>query len=95
MQRFIVMGLFSMLSWTAHAHPGHGESLLEEVFHTLFAADHLPVSIVIGMGIVTVALYVGAELAVRHTKGRLAWLLRASSMLTALVGMGAAFRLGV
>ena len=95
MQRLIALGLFSMLSWTAHAHPGHGESLLEEVFHTLFAAAHLPVSILIGMGIVTVALYLGAELAVRQTKGRLAWVLRASSMLTALVGLGAAFRLGV
>lgn len=95
MQRFMVLGLFSILSWSVHAHPGHGESLWDEVFHTLFAADHLSVSVVIGMSVVTIALYVGAELAVRHTKGRLAWVLRASSMLTALLGLAAAFRLGV
>ena len=87
-----MLGFLSLLSWTAHAHPGHGESLLGEVFHTLFAADHLPISVVIGMGVLTVALYVGTELAIRHTKGRLAWILRASSALSAVLGLSAALR---
>lgn len=90
MQKYLVLGVFSMLSWGAQAHPGHGESVLQEIFHTLMAADHLPASFMIGMGLATVVLYVGAELAVRHTKGRLAWLLRASSALTAALGLSAA-----
>jgi len=90
MQKLVVLGLFAMLSGAAHAHPGHGDSLLEEVVHTLFAADHLPIGFVIGVSLVTVALYIGAELAVRHTKVRLAWVLRVSSMLAGVVGVSAA-----
>ncbi len=90
MQKLWILGVLSMLSFGAYAHPGHGESLLEEIFHTLSAADHLPASVVIGMGLATTALYVWGALAVRHTKFRLAWLLRVSSVLTAVLGLSAA-----
>ncbi|MDN3987491.1 HupE/UreJ family protein [Zwartia vadi] len=53
MKKTVVLGLLSALSVKAFAHPGHGDSLLEEVFHTLTAADHLPLIIAAGMVIVT------------------------------------------
>lgn len=90
MHKLWLLGVLSMLSFGAYAHPGHGESLLEEIVHTLSASDHLPASVMIGMGLATITLYVAALLAVRHTKFRLAWLLRVSSVLTAVLGLSAA-----
>ncbi len=37
----------------ALAHPGHGDSVLDEIIHTLTAADHLPVTLVVGVVLVT------------------------------------------
>lgn len=43
-------------SYQAMAHPGHGDSLWDEIVHTLTAADHLPFVLVVGVVLVTVAL---------------------------------------
>ncbi len=48
-----VIGLLSVVSLQASAHPGHGESLIEEIFHTLTAADHFPITMVVGIALVT------------------------------------------
>ena len=37
----------------ALAHPGHGDSVLDEIIHMLTAADHLPVTLVVGVVLVT------------------------------------------
>jgi len=52
-QKMAVLGVLSAVSVQASAHPGHGESLLEEVFHTLTAADHFPLTMVVGVALVT------------------------------------------
>jgi hydrogenase/urease accessory protein HupE len=52
-QKLVVFGALSAVSVPASAHPGHGESLLENIFHTLTAADHLPITLVIGVALVT------------------------------------------
>jgi hydrogenase/urease accessory protein HupE len=40
-------------SYQAAAHPGHGDSLWEEIVHTLTTADHLPFMLVVGVVLVT------------------------------------------
>jgi hydrogenase/urease accessory protein HupE len=52
-QKLLVFGALSAVSVQASAHPGHGESLLEEIFHTLTAADHLPITMVVAVVLVT------------------------------------------
>lgn len=52
-QKLAVLGALSVVSLQASAHPGHGESLLGEIFHTLTAADHFPITMVIGVALVT------------------------------------------
>lgn len=52
-QELVVFGALSALSAQASAHPGHGESVLEEIFHTLTAADHLPITMVVAGVLVT------------------------------------------
>lgn len=52
-QKLVVLGALSAVCAQANAHPGHGESLLEEIFHTLTAADHLPIVMVVGVVLVT------------------------------------------
>jgi hydrogenase/urease accessory protein HupE len=52
-QKMAVLGVLSAVSVQASAHPGHGASLLEEVFHTLTAADHFPLTMVVGVALVT------------------------------------------
>ena len=52
-QKLAVLGALSAVCAQASAHPGHGESLLEEIFHTLTAADHLPITMVVGVALVT------------------------------------------
>lgn len=52
-QKLLVFGALSALSVQASAHPGHGESLLEEIFHTFTAADHLPITMVLAVVLVT------------------------------------------
>lgn len=53
MKKLTIFGSLLSVSALANAHPGHGESLLEDVFHTLTAADHLPVTIVVAIALVT------------------------------------------
>ena len=53
MKKLTIFGSLLSVSELANAHPGHGESLLEDVFHTLTAADHLPVTIVVAIALVT------------------------------------------
>jgi hydrogenase/urease accessory protein HupE len=43
-------------SYQAAAHPGHSDSLWEEIIHTLTAADHLPFILVVAVVLVTGAL---------------------------------------
>ncbi len=52
-QKLVVFGALSALSMQACAHPGHGQSLLEDIFHTLTAADHLPITMVVAVVLVT------------------------------------------
>lgn len=52
-QKLVVFGALSALSAQASAHPGHGDSVLEEIFHTLTAADHLPITMVVAVVLVT------------------------------------------
>jgi len=52
-QKLAVLGMLSAVSVQASAHPGHGESLFEEIFHTLTAADHFPLTMVVGVALVT------------------------------------------
>ena len=52
-QRLAVLSALSAVSVQASAHPGHGESLIEEIFHTLTAADHLPITMVVAVVFVT------------------------------------------
>jgi hydrogenase/urease accessory protein HupE len=52
-QKLLVFGALSAASVQASAHPGHGESLLEDIFHTLTAADHLPLTLVVAVALVT------------------------------------------
>lgn len=52
-QKWLVFGVLSALSVQASAHPGHGDSVLEEIFHTLTAADHLPITMVVAVVLVT------------------------------------------
>lgn len=52
-QKLVIFGALSAVSAQASAHPGHGESLLEEIFHTLTAADHLPITMVVAVVLVT------------------------------------------
>jgi hydrogenase/urease accessory protein HupE len=52
-QKLWVVGALSAASVQASAHPGHGESVLEEIFHTLTAADHLPITMVVAVVLVT------------------------------------------
>jgi len=52
-QKLVVLGALSTLSVQASAHPGHGESVLEEILHTLTAADHLPITMVVAVVLVT------------------------------------------
>jgi len=52
-QKLVVLGALSVIGTQASAHPGHGESLLEEMFHTLTAADHLPITMVVAVVLVT------------------------------------------
>jgi len=52
-QKLAIFGMLSAVSVQASAHPGHGESLLEEIFHTLTAADHFPLTMVVGVALVT------------------------------------------
>jgi hydrogenase/urease accessory protein HupE len=41
------------VSTQALAHPGHGDSILDEIVHALTAADHLPIMLVVGVALVT------------------------------------------
>jgi len=52
-KKLTVWGMFSLVSTQAHAHPGHADSLLEEIFHTLTAADHLPLTLLAGIALVS------------------------------------------
>jgi hydrogenase/urease accessory protein HupE len=52
-QKLMVFGALSAVSAQAIAHPGHGESVLEEIWHTLTAADHLPITMVAAVVLVT------------------------------------------
>lgn len=52
-QKLVVFGALSALSVQASAHPGHGDSVLKEIFHTLTAADHLPITMVVAVVLVT------------------------------------------
>jgi hydrogenase/urease accessory protein HupE len=55
-QQWVVLGALSAVSVQARAHPGHGESVLEDIFHTLTAADHLPITMVVAVVLVTALL---------------------------------------
>ena len=48
----VLGGLFGA-SYQAAAHPGHGDSLWDEIVHTLTAADHLPLILVVAVVLVT------------------------------------------
>jgi hydrogenase/urease accessory protein HupE len=37
----------------ALAHPGHGDSILDEIVHMLTGAEHLPITLVVGVVLVT------------------------------------------
>lgn len=52
-QKLALTGMVAAMSAQVHAHPGHGESLVEDLFHTLTAADHLPVTMVVAIVLVT------------------------------------------
>jgi hypothetical protein len=52
-QKLWLFGALAVASVQASAHPGHGESVLEEIFHTLTAADHLPITMVVAVVLVT------------------------------------------
>ncbi len=52
-KKLAVLGGLCGVSYQAVAHPGHGESLWDEVVHTLTAADHLPFMLVVGVVLVT------------------------------------------
>ncbi len=55
-KKLAVLGGLCGASYQAVAHPGHGESLWDEIVHTLTAADHVPFMLVVGALLVTGAL---------------------------------------
>jgi hydrogenase/urease accessory protein HupE len=56
-KKLTVLGGLCGASYQAAAHPGHGDSLWEEIVHTLTAADHLPFMLVVGVVLVTGVLF--------------------------------------
>jgi len=52
-KKLTALGLLSVASLQAQAHPGHANSLLEEIVHTLTAADHLPLTLLAGIALVS------------------------------------------
>jgi hypothetical protein len=48
-KKLAVLGGLCGASYQAAAHPGHGDSLWDEIVHTLTAADHLPFILVVGV----------------------------------------------
>ena len=52
-KKLALLGAINVMSTQALAHPGHGDSLLEDIFHTLTAADHFPITVVAGVALVT------------------------------------------
>ncbi len=51
-KKLAVLGGLGGVSYQAVAHPGHGDSLWDEIVHTLTAADHLPFMLVVGVVLV-------------------------------------------
>jgi hydrogenase/urease accessory protein HupE len=51
--KLTVLGLLSIASIQVQAHPGHADNLLEEIVHTLTAADHFPLTLLIGVALVS------------------------------------------
>ena len=52
-KKLAVLGGLYGTSYQAVAHPGHGDSLWDEIVHTLTAADHLPFMLVVCLVVVT------------------------------------------
>ncbi|MDN4017814.1 hypothetical protein [Zwartia panacis] len=48
-----LLGVIAASSAPAHAHPGHGTSLLEDLFHTMTSADHFPITMIAVIALVT------------------------------------------
>ena len=53
LKKLAVLGGLFGVCYQAAAHPGHGDSLWEEIVHTLTAADHLPFILVVAVVLVT------------------------------------------
>jgi hydrogenase/urease accessory protein HupE len=56
LKKLAVLGGLCAVSYQAAAHPGHSDSLWEEIVHTFTAADHLPLILVVAVVLVTGAL---------------------------------------
>ncbi len=56
LKKLALLGGLCGASYQAAAHPGHADSLWEEIVHTLTAADHLPLMLVVAVVLVTGAL---------------------------------------
>jgi hydrogenase/urease accessory protein HupE len=56
LKKLALLGGLCGASYQAAAHPGHADSLWEEIVHTLTAADHLPLILVVAVVLVTGAL---------------------------------------
>ena len=52
-KKLAVLGGLCGTSFQAAAHPGHGNSIWDEIVHTLTAADHLPFILVVAVVLVT------------------------------------------
>lgn len=52
-QKLALFGATAAMSASVHAHPGHGNSLLEDLFHTMTSADHFPITMIAVIVIVT------------------------------------------
>lgn len=53
LKKLAVLGGLFWVSYQAAAHPGHSDSLWDEIVHTLTAADHLPLILVVAVVLVT------------------------------------------
>ena len=53
LKKLAVLGGLFGVRYQAAAHPGHGDSLWDEIVHTLTAADHLPLILVVAVVLVT------------------------------------------
>ena len=52
-KKLAILGGLCGFSYQAVAHPGHGDSLWNEIVHTLTAADHFPLLLLAGVVLVT------------------------------------------